>query len=34
MVSPVRFAAQDKSPARPAPLLGEQTDALRPVVKG
>lgn len=34
MASPVRFAAQANSPARPAPLLGEQTDALRPVVKG
>lgn len=34
MASPVRFAAQASPPTRPAPLLGEQTDALRPVVKG
>ncbi|MCW6534035.1 CaiB/BaiF CoA transferase family protein [Sphingomonas lycopersici] len=34
MASPVRFAAQPSPPTRPAPLLGEQTDVLRPVVKG
>ena len=34
MAAPVRFAAHADAPARPAPLLGEQTDRLRPAISG
>ncbi|WEK43862.1 MAG: CoA transferase [Candidatus Sphingomonas colombiensis] len=32
MASPVRFAAHGEASARPAPLLGEQTDQFRPAI--